>query len=71
MAGHLLGCEHLVDQNQTANDFSWRVRTHLTIGDAWVIAALAGLAQEIGIVCHNHASFTPDEIEVDRIVTCA
>jgi len=42
----------------------------LTIGDTRVIAALAGIAQEISIACHNHASFTLDKVEVSRIVAC-
>jgi len=71
MTAHLLGCEHLVDQNQAANDFSYRACTHVTVGDAWVIAALTGMAQVISIVRHNDASFTPDEVEVGWIVACA
>jgi hypothetical protein len=70
MAGHLLRREHLVDQNQAANDFSHRTSPHLAIGDAWVIAAPTGIAQEISVVRHNHTSFTSDEVKVLRVVKC-
>jgi len=33
-----------------------------------MIGALAGIAQEIGIVRHNYMSFTPDKVKVVRIV---
>jgi hypothetical protein len=42
----------------------------VTIGDARVISALAGMAQKIGIVCYNHTSFTPEEVQMDCIILC-
>jgi hypothetical protein len=44
VASYLLGREHLVHQNQAANDFCHRTRAHATVGDARVVTALAGIA---------------------------